>query len=866
MNNKYYDTTAALQVIGAVFNNPSLLEEADKYVVVDEDFGKNDFHKIVFGSIFKLWESGAKEITIANICDYLENKPQSYATFITNKGEEWLRQASEAVTPNAFDYYYQRLKKMTLLRTYDNYGVDVTFIYDPDLLDTKKLQLQEEQLDNLSLEEIAEKVDSIIEGIKLKCVGNTFGEAAQAGEGIDDLIDSLMLYPEVGVPLYGKFINRITRGARLRKLYLRSAATGVGKALPNSTVIPTPNGDKKVGEIKSGDYIFDAFGEPTLVRAIYPQGEKEVWEVTFKDGRKARCCEEHLWSYCTEGQRKEAKEGRKFYTDTLKDISKKELYQQGHGYKILVPMQKAVKYEEKKYYIKPYSFGLLLGDGSFRYNKGQKALSYSSENEILPSKIADEMNWDYKKSSDFNYSWTFEWKNESTHKKVWVEEALKEYPALWNTKSEDKYIPNEYLRGSISQRFDLLNGLLDSDGSIDKETGRISYYTISSKLKDGVIELARSLGFKTSVIEDSHKDTHVCYKIEISGQPEDKIKLFKLNRKKELVLQWYSNGKRKENNLFNPIIEIKKLNYSEEMTCFYVDNEEHLFLMNDYIVTHNTRSLIADCCYIGSEKIYDPMLGWISNGVAEPTLFIATEQDLQEVQTMMLAFLSCVNEEHILNNSYTGDELDRVREAARILKESPIYVELLPDFSIKDIENTIKKNIRDYGVKYCFMDYIHTSMKILEEVSRRSGGVKLREDNVLFMLAIKLKDICNQNGIFIETATQLNASYQESETPDQNLLRGAKSIADKIDLGSILLSVTNTDLEKLNSLLVDNGLETPTIKLSVYKNRRGQYKGIYLWCKANLGTCRIDPMFVTDWRYQLLEVNDLKIEVAKGAF
>ena len=201
-----------------------------------------------------------------------------------------------------------------------------------------------------------------------------------------------------------------------------------------------------------------------------------------------------------------------------------------------------------------------------------------------------------------------------------------------------------------------------------------------------------------------------------------------------------------------------------------------------------SRSMIADCCYIGADMIYDDMLGWIGNGIAEPCLYISTEQDLEEIQTMMLAFLSSVNEEHILNNQYEGDELERVRKAAEILKRSPIYVEELPDFSLQDVEDKIKKGIREHGVKYVFHDYIHTSMKILEEVTRRSGGVKLREDNVLFMLSIRLKDICNKYGIFIESATQLNADYQESETPDQNLLSGAKAIADKIDYGSILIT------------------------------------------------------------------------------
>ena len=127
------------------------------------------------------------------------------------------------------------------------------------------------------------------------------------------------------------------------------------------------------------------------------------------------------------------------------------------------------------------------------------------------------------------------------------------------------------------------------------------------------------------------------------------------------------------------------------------------------------------------------------------------------------------------------------------------------------------------------------------------------------MLSIRLKDICNQYGIFIMSATQLNGDYQTSETPDQNLLRGAKSIADKIDYGSILLSVKDEDLVKLDKILCTNVFEKPTIKISVYKNRRGRYKGIYLWCKADLGCCRIQPMFCTSYDYEMISIDDIKI-------
>ena len=545
-NSKYAEISNAVQIIGCVYKNPSLFEN-EKYKFNEEDFF-DSFHKIVFGTIHNLWLLGAKEITLTAIEDYLNQRPKALAVYKSNKGAEFILKCAENANLNTFDYYYNRSKKMSLLRAYEDMGLNLSWLYDPDeLFDSKKKQEQEDWLDSSSLAEIYDAINDKIDNIKLKYVDEIDESGSHLSKGIDELLQSFEESPSYGYPLYGDYINTVFRGARLGKFFLRSAATGVGKALPNSTIIPTPEGWKTVGSIKPGDYLFDAFGKPTKVLNIYPQGEKEVWEVTFKDGRKAKCCEEHLWSFCTEGQRKQYKEERRFNTKTLKEISQMPLKKPGHGYNILVPMQKPVQYEEKIYPIKPYTFGLLLGDGSFRYNDSQKALSYSSENDILPSMIAEEMNWNFKKASELNYSWIFEWKEEAKkqHKNVWVEEVLSQYPNLWNVKSEDKFIPSEYLLGSIEQRLDLLNGLLDSDGSVDKEKGRITYYTNSYKLKNNVVELIQSLGFKATVAEDDHKETSLVYKIEIIGRPEDKIKLFKLKRKKDLIMKWYNNGKKK---------------------------------------------------------------------------------------------------------------------------------------------------------------------------------------------------------------------------------------------------------------------------------------------------------------------------------
>lgn len=94
----------------------------------------------------------------------------------------------------------------------------------------------------------------------------------------------------------------------------------------------------------------------------------------------------------------------------------------------------------------------------------------------------------------------------------------------------------------------------------------------------------------------------------------------------------------------------------------------------------------------------------------------------------------------------------------------------------------------------------------------------------------------------------------------------AKSIADKIDMGSILLPVSTKDIDGLVSILDKNVYDKPNLKLSIYKNRRGRYKGIYLWCKADLGTCRITPMFATDYAYNYIDIQDTKIIDEESAF
>lgn len=784
---KYVDIPAIMQVIGNVYNDLSLLDNQD-YFFNEEDFSANEFHRILFGAMYNLHDLGAKEINLNAIEDYLTQRPQAYGVFKANRGIEYLTEISKVAKRSTFDYYYQRMKKFTLLRMYsEQCHMDLSDLYDADnMLDQKKKQYQENWLDAHTLEEIADIIDGKIVDIRLKYVDDASESATAAGDGVLELLTRLKEVPEIGYPLYGRLINTVTRGARLKKFYLRSAATGLGKAIPNDALIPTPDGWREVRDIRVGDYLFGQDGKPTKVLAIYPQPEqKEIWKITFSDGRVAECCGEHLWEYSYESHR-----GRAYRVESTQTLYERALSlkngfkdSRNKGFRFHIKIAEPVSYSKKEYDIPPYVMGALLGDGSFRYSLQQKALSFSSKTDELPNKIANLLPGDKYiavKSSDYNYSYTFKPISNLKHN-LWVEELLKNYPELWQAKSETKFIPKSYLIGDIFQRFELLRGLLDTDGTID-EKGRVEFTTVSPRLRDDVIELVRSLGMTATYLTDKRNEKYTtgeCYVVHIQSKKILKPLMFSLDYKIDTALNYAKSDKRSEYKDHLAIVDIEKTIQLADMTCFTVDNADHLFLMNDYIVTHNTRTMVADATSIACDEIYDSaQKKWIKNGTREPAILITTEQEKEEIQTMVLAFLSEVNEEHIVTGNYYLGEWERVVYAAKVLQRCPLYIQQLPDFSLEDIENTIKRGIRDYKCRYIFFDYLHSSMKILGEISSKAGVKGLREDNILFMISTRLKDLCNEYGVFILTSTQLNADYTTAQVYDQNLLRGAKAIAD----------------------------------------------------------------------------------------
>ena len=239
---------------------------------------------------------------------------------------------------------------------------------------------------------------------------------------------------------------------------------------------------------------------------------------------------------------------------------------------------------------------------------------------------------------------------------------------------------------------------------------------------------------------------------------------------------------------------------------------------------------------------------------------------------MALAFIGNIPEDHITEmDLLTFEEEERLKKAMNILEEAPLRMEYLPNYGMKDVENCIKRNMRkykyprvdeqgntDYLTFQCVVfDYLTSSIKMIEEISHGTG-MKVREDQILFLMSSKLKEIAVENNVFLLSSTQINGSYRQEKILDQNMLAGAKSIANRIDYGEIMVDCTDEDIQDIEGVLAQHpGMCPPNVKRSVYKNRRGKFNRVICWMHANKGTCRYKTLFVTDFSFKPIDKDEI---------
>lgn len=304
---------------------------------------------------------------------------------------------------------------------------------------------------------------------------------------------------------------------------------------------------------------------------------------------------------------------------------------------------------------------------------------------------------------------------------------------------------------------------------------------------------------------------------------------------------------------------------SESLTSIFRGSRKKKYYIRSSITGGGkTRHMVADACRLSATEIYNTKNKiWETNDFQEKTVVISTEMLFEELQTIAIAYISGVDEEKILYNTLTAEEQIVVEYAAEILEKSPIWFEQLPNFNVKDIEQTIDKNVILNGVEYVYFDYIHSSVKVFSEMSKASG-IGLREDQILLLMSIRLKDICNKYSVYLMSATQLNGEWKEAWNKgaviDSTFIRGGKSIIDKADGAMIILPISKMEKKDIEEIMKNGFLKQPNYVTHIFKNRGNRVDKAKVFSYINMGNMRITDLFVTNTDNELINIKKLVIK------
>ncbi len=339
------------------------------------------------------------------------------------------------------------------------------------------------------------------------------------------------------------------------------------EAQPLTAKILTPTGWISMGDVQVGDLVIGSNGMPTEVVGISPQTTEDVYRITFSDGGSTECTDNHLWTvtHITNNNTK---------TVPLSWLRQHELRMANGVWSRYIPYVDAINFEPKNLHVDPYLMGLLLGDGSFS-NYGTIKLT-SADEEILDyvRKEIAQHTLELKHISRYDYRIASPDGNRFAN---YYNTAIRSY-GLEGKRSWEKSVPREYLEGSVEQRLALLQGLMDTDGTVS-EARHTSFAVTSKQLALDVQYLVRSLGGWARLDErPSDKGYRTIYNVSIS-MPLGTIP-FRLARKDKRCFGRYYVRHR----------SLQQIDYTGKkvVQCIKVAAVDGLYVTDDFVITHNT--------------------------------------------------------------------------------------------------------------------------------------------------------------------------------------------------------------------------------------------------------------------------------------
>ena len=643
-----------------------------------------------------------------------------------------------------------------------------------------------------------EKSEQILFDVANKKANRDF---AALSDILRDYLEQLSLLREgegikYGVPSGYADLDKLTAGGFQRSdLIILAARPAMGKAQPLDAQVLTEDGWKRMGDLQFGDRLASVDGQPSRVAGIFPQGEKQVYRVTFSDDRSTECCDEHLWKVMYRGW----DAPRVLTTAKLRQMLTRKRYQgrvwidtfSGEfGHRATLPLD-------------PWVLGALLGDGTLA------RLCISTADAELLVRMQARLGPELQLVVSGGYDYRIRRVSSRWQKGVQgvvpnpVREALVAL-GLNGKRSHEKFIPPMYLSANREARLDLLRGLIDTDGWVEAH-GSVCFATVSEQLAQDVATLTRSLGGicrirpprrKYVVQGDTRTEARPAYVLTLTL--DDAQSMTTLARKQ--VRAGYKTTRQRR--LTVTSIEPTRV---AETQCIAVTHPDRTYVTDEFVVTHNT-SLA---------------LGIAANAALKfkaASAIFSLEMSGAQLAARLLSTESGIETTRLRSGNLTDAESRKLGHALGILAEAQIYIDDTPGISVTSLRAKTRRLHAEVPLDLVVVDHL--------QLMTAGEGTGMNRVNEMSEISRQLKGLARELHVPVIALSQLSRAVEQRspKIPILSDLRESGSIEQDADLVMFIYrdDYYNKDSEKqgIAEIHIAKHRNGPTGQISLLFNQK----------------------------------------------
>ena len=560
-----------------------------------------------------------------------------------------------------------------------------------------------------------------------------------------------------GVPTGFVDLDRMTSGFQAGDLVILAARPSMGKAQPLDALVRTLSGWKRMGELEIGDALASCDGAPSAVTGIFPQGDRQVYRVTLSDGRSAECCAEHLWRV----HFRSWQAPRVLSTERLIEMLQVRRYQN----RLWIECATGDFGHQDELPLDPWVLGALLGDGNLTGTGAVRFASTCGETVArMEARVGQGMVMSHAGGCDWRVVRRDRGKvsglagAQPNPLRVALE-ALQ----LSGLSSDQKFVPQLYLTARKEVRQDVLRGLLDTDGWVER-WGSVRFSTCSQQLAHDVATLVRSLGGWCSITEK--QPYYTVAGMRMAGLPAfvchirhpEPTSLFLMSNKLTRVPQQWQRQKRLN------ILSITPTRRTA-CQCISVSHPDQLYITDQDVLTHNTAFAINIAEHVA-----------MTEGL--PVAVFSMEMGAAQLAVRIVGSIGRIDQGRLRTGKLLDEEWPRLTEAIERLRNVSMHIDETPGLTTSELRANARRLSRQCGkLGLIVVDYLQL-MSGSSQASSENRATELSE------ISRGLKMLAKELQCPLIALSQLNRSVEQrtDKRPMMSDLRESGAIEQDADV------------------------------------------------------------------------------------